>query len=170
VPYGAEREADMSSTEWIESAGGPLVVLPASVSADWKGVAADDYDEACGVEEYLGLLTREWGHVLVLGDEPLRTAVVKRPEGPAIVRWMYAPSAEELLDAALKVDLDAMRPVETITVGLRNGPYAIFDSGADGSSAKRLEFTPPPGARMIRTYVAKDDAKEIGMILHRFGR
>jgi hypothetical protein len=134
------------------------------------GIATDDYGEACGVEEYLGLLSRDWGHVLVLGDEPLRTAVVQRPKGPAIVRWMYAPGADQLLNAAVNVNLDGLGPVETLTVGLRDEPYVIFDSGADGSSAASLEFTPLSDTRVIQTYVVKDDANEIGMILHCFAR
>ena len=83
---------------------------------------------------------------------------------------MYAPAADQLLNAALEVNLDSLRPVEMLTVGLRDEPYVIFDSGADGSGAATVEFTPPPGTRMIQTYVVKDDATEIGMILHRFGR
>lgn len=158
----------MLNTEWIESAGGPLVVVPRSLRARWQGIDAD-YDAACRVDEYLGLLSRGWGEVLVLGDEPLRTAVVQRSEGPAIVRWMFAPSADQLVDAAREVNLDSLRLVETLSVGLRDEPYVIFDSGSDGSSAAIVEFTPPAGAQVIRTYVIKDDASEIGMILHRFG-
>ncbi|WP_194869403.1 Imm21 family immunity protein [Myxococcus sp. AB025B] len=128
----------MPSTEWIESAGGPLVVIPRSVIAEWKGTPAD-YEEACGIEDYLGLLCREWGDVLVLGDEPLRTGVVARPEGPVIVRWMFAPSTERLLDVALHAKLDELSALETLRVGLRDEVYGIFDSGADGSSAVMVE-------------------------------
>lgn len=170
APYGAERKVDVSSTKWIESAGGPLVVVPRAVRGNWKGIDADDYKEACEVAEYLGLLTREWGPVLVLGDEPMRTAVVQRTEGQAIVRWMYAPTEEQLMDAALKVDLNAQRPVEMLAVALRDEPHVIFDSGADGTNAAVVEFAPPPSTCMIRTYVIKDDATGVGMIMHHFGQ
>jgi len=163
------KEINMSNTQWIDSAGGPLIVTPLSASATWKGLATQDYDEACGVEDYLGLLHREWGDVLVLGDEPLSTAVVHRTDGPAIVRWMYAPTKEDLVDAALTVDLDRVRPVETLVVELRDEPYVIFDAAAEGASSERIEFVPPRGTRSIRTYVVRDDQNELGMIVHRLG-
>ena len=156
-------------TDWIESAGGPLVVMPRSVRADWNGIAGDDYQEACRVDDYLGLVARAWGDVLVLGDEPLRTAVVHRPDGPAIVRWMYAPSEERLLDAALNSDLDQLPPVEMLSIRVLAEPYVLFDSGASGATANRLEFIPPTGTRTVRTYVIKDEENEVGLILHRFG-
>ena len=159
----------MSNTEWIDSAGGPFVVIPRSASATWKGIAAEDYDEACGVENYLGLLHREWGDVLVLGDEPLSTTIIQRAEGPAIVRWMYAPTKDGVEDAALTVDLDKVRPVETLIVELRDEPYVIFDAAAEGAISERIEFVPPRGTRSIRTYVVRDNEKEIGMIVHRLG-
>ena len=94
-----------------------------------------------------------WGRVLVLGDEPLPTALVQRPEGPAIVRWMFAPAEDQLHRAALTVDLDGRRPVERLVVGLRDEPYLIFDSAYDGVSAAALEFTLPAGICMVQTYV-----------------
>lgn len=156
--------------DWIESAGGPLVVIPRSMSGNWKGIASDDYNQACGVENYLGLVTREWGDVLILGDEPLRTAVVARSKGPAIVRWMYAPNEDRLLDVAVTADLDGIWPVETLSVRLLDEPYVIFDSGANDSTAPRLEFTPPPGSRPVHTYIIKDPGHEVRLILHDFGR
>jgi hypothetical protein len=155
---------------WIESAGGPLVVIPRSMSGEWKGIAGDDYNEACRVENYLGLVARKWGDILVLGDEPLRTAVVSRSEGPAIVRWMYAPNEDQLLRVAATANLDELRPVETLSVRLLDEPYVIFDSGANGSTAPRLEFTPLPGSHPVNTYVIKDAGHEVGLILHDFGR
>jgi hypothetical protein len=86
--------------DWIESAGGPLIVMPRSVSPSWKGTAGEDYQEACNVEDYLGLVARDWGAVVVLGDAPLRTAVIHQPDGPAIVRWIYAPNEVRLRAAA----------------------------------------------------------------------
>ena len=160
----------MSSAEWIESAGGPLVIIARSARNAWKGIATKDYADACAVEEYVGLLGRVWGDVLVLGDEPLRTTVVYRPEGSSIVRWMCAPDAEQLLNTAQRVGLDGLHPVETLTVDMRDEPYIIFDSGSDGAGAASIEFTPPPQTRGIKTYLIKDDASKIGMILHTFTR
>lgn len=115
-----------------------------------------------------GALRREWGSALVLGDEPFRTAVIQRVDGPAIVRWMYAPAADDLLDVALLVDLNERQPVETLHVRLLDAPYVILDSAADGANAEKLELRPPHGLRTIRTYVIRDEAKEVGIVLHAF--
>ncbi|MBX3208055.1 MAG: hypothetical protein KF764_23615 [Labilithrix sp.] len=153
---------------WIESSGGPLVLLPRSLRTEWKGVAGDDYEDACGEDDYLGVLRRKWGVAIVLGDEPFRTAVIQRADGPAIVRWMYAPTADQLLELAIHVDLDGRKPVETLHVQLLDEPYVILDSAAEIAGAETVEFRPPLGVRMIRTYVVRDDAKDVGVVLHAF--
>jgi hypothetical protein len=155
--------------KWIESTGGPLVVVPQSLRSEWKGVAGGDYEEACGVDDYLGILHRAWGVALVLGDEPFRTTVIQRAEGPAIARWIYAPDADRVLEFALHVELNERSPLETIQVQLVDDAYVIIDSAAEGSNAETLEFRPPPGVRMVRTYLVTDEAKELGIVLHAFG-
>src|SRR5258707_15417127 len=96
---------------WIDSAGGPLIVLPLSHLLRWEGIlppsagriveatfrwnpksgTATDYDSACDVADLIGLLNLGDLEVLVLGDEPLSTAwlpFADRPGG-VIVRWHY---------------------------------------------------------------------------------
>ena len=137
-------------------------MMPLSVRAAWKGVSGEDYREACAVEDSLGSLARPWGDVLVLGDEPLR------PDGPCLIRWMYAPDKKRLLEVALEARFDGLAPTETLKVDVRDEPYALFDGGADGLTAGLLEFMPPAGPRLIRTDVVRDDAAGVGLILHRF--
>lgn len=165
-----ESEDDVSHNrpDWIESAGGPLVVVPNSGSGDWRGVEGDDYTDACAVNGFLGRLARPSGDVLVLGDEPMRTAVVTRHDGPAIIRWMYAPSEQQLLELAFGARLDGLGPVEVIDVELRDEPYVIFDSGAPGATAQRIQFRPPSGRRRVRTYVIEDAERSVGIVVHRF--
>ena len=107
-------------------------------------------------------------NVLVLGDEPLRTAVLFRPDGLGLIRWMHAPDEKHLLKVALEAHIDGLAPIETLKLDVRDEPYALFDGGADGLTAGVLEFKPPAGPRLIRTYVVRDDAAEVGLILHRF--
>lgn len=164
----SERPRPKTTMEWIESDGGPLVVLPRSAVSTWQGTDTKDYEEACGVEDYLGRLPREWGEVVVLGDEPFRTGVLLRSDGVAIVRWRYAASEEELLTSAREADLDLLHPVETLAVTLLDEPYVILDSATHGSRAKTIEFSPPPGTRLLQTYVVEDAEHKTSMILHRF--
>lgn len=54
-----------------------------------------DYDIACSVNGYVGVISRYGSSVLVLDDEPMQTTVAKTRAGRVIfVRWKYAPSYE----------------------------------------------------------------------------
>src|SRR5689334_17973405 len=89
--------------QWVESAGGPLIVVPLELAQSWRGIEAvpgdpvTDYDRACDVDDYLGVLEVGPGRGLVLGDEPMRTAFVPSADGGILVRWGYAPSEDAVL-------------------------------------------------------------------------
>lgn len=55
----------MGNIAWIESAGGPLVVLPLSKMPLRRGIETEDYADACKVEDYAGILDRPWGRVAI---------------------------------------------------------------------------------------------------------
>src|SRR5438128_2525114 len=88
---------------WVQSLGGPLVVLPARHLAAWGGCvrprSATDYDRACGVYGYQGVIPAGAGEALVIGDMPLLTAPCRLAGIRYLVRWLYAPSEAELLAA-----------------------------------------------------------------------
>jgi hypothetical protein len=154
---------------WTESAGGPLVMMPRSKALSWKGVENGDYEEACQVEDYTGIIARTWGDVIVLNDEPLRTACLVRHDGVAVIRWMYAPSEKILLEVALALKMNEHQAAERLKIRLLNEPYVIFDSGRDGKDPDGLETELPATAQQLITYVVRDKANEVGFILHRFG-
>ncbi|MEV4558898.1 Imm21 family immunity protein [Kitasatospora sp. NPDC049285] len=77
---------------WAESGGGPLVVVPASSLHHWGGCTPngstlgggppDDYDRACAIEDYAGVVTAE----AVLDDPaaPWEDSGVRVTDGPAL--------------------------------------------------------------------------------------
>lgn len=85
---------------WIES-DGPLLLIPRSVVPHWGGGQSsehgrgDDYDAACAVEGYVGVIERNGAPVVVVTGEPLPTTAVRLGSATALVRWEYAPSEEE---------------------------------------------------------------------------
>ncbi|MGW1773731.1 immunity 21 family protein [Streptomyces sp. NPDC002104] len=93
------RYADPGAVEWVESGGGPLIVVPEVVLSSWSGADGDasetDYDRACGVDGYAGLVAVGQVEALVLGDDPASTSFL--PERGLFVRWCAAASEEELL-------------------------------------------------------------------------
>ncbi|MFP2962329.1 Imm21 family immunity protein [Myxococcus sp. 1LA] len=156
----------MPVIQWIDSEGGPLIAIPRSCRADWTGILSRDYDDACGVVGYLGVLKRKWGQALLFGDAPMLTGVIHRPDGLALVRWVWGPSENEFLRVALHTELDGVSPTETLRVWLRDEPYVVFDSAAPGSEAESIEFTPRGGIHMIRTYAVNDEARQVSLVLH----
>jgi len=100
--------------DWISSEGGPLLVLPRSLVPAWGGIDAPDdavpvfesgtfvteYDRACAVDDYLGLIPVANGRGLVLGAEPMLTTWLPdaaHPDmGGILVRWVYAESFDSV--------------------------------------------------------------------------
>ena len=75
----------MDRITWVNSGGGPLIVIPVEVAHLWRGdgglgcpmgtcrwsgrrvLKHTDYGRACGVDDYLGVLAVGPGECLVLG-------------------------------------------------------------------------------------------------------
>jgi hypothetical protein len=84
------------SLAWLDTEGGPFVLVPHSALAQWSGTEGD-YDRACEVTDLVGILSLPDGaEALVLGDEPLSTAYL--PEYRVLVRWYYAESDDGVAD------------------------------------------------------------------------
>ncbi|WBP92064.1 Imm21 family immunity protein [Kitasatospora cathayae] len=87
------------SLTWLETEGGPFIVVPRDALSHWSGTEGD-YDRACEVVELVGVLALPGDvEALVLGDEPLSTAYL--PEHRVLVRWCYAESEEGVADIVL---------------------------------------------------------------------
>ncbi|MFG2236806.1 immunity 21 family protein [Streptomyces sp. NPDC048723] len=130
------RYADPGLVDWVESGGGPLVVVPAEVLTRWEGADSEgpesDYDRACGVIGYTGLLAVGPSHALVLGDEPSSTAFL--PEHGVFVRWVAAESEAELLGSVETALEDAAWEDGQVWDVL--GPVVLFDSAWPGSEVE----------------------------------
>src|SRR5690242_20715802 len=147
------RYADPGAVEWVESGGGPLVAVPEAVLPFWAGAdgedLATDYDRACEVDGYVGLLPVGDSAALVLGDEPASTSFL--PDHDTFVRWRAANSEEELLAGV---------PAALATAVWENevrwdvsGPVVLFDSawpGREADGTERLRIALEPGGYAVR--------------------
>ena len=157
----------MPDVEWIESNGGPLLLLPESLLSAWSGVevpsdgrvveatfrssptasAASDYDRACDVTEWAAVLPVGAGWGLVLGDEPSPTSWHPTAErGGVLARWVFAASdaATERALAAVPSDLtwEALGDFPVVAT-----PLLLFDSAEPGlvPLGARAQVTLAPG-------------------------
>ncbi|MEQ8142692.1 Imm21 family immunity protein [Streptomyces sp. OP7] len=129
---------------WVESMGGPLIMVPVSALPAWHGctqtgviagnaTAMDDYDRACEVDDLAGVIAvgDTGAQALVLADEPARTRYV--PELSLFVRWLAADDEAELTAAADAALTDPTTPWEEYGTWTTDGPAVLMDSAEAGS-------------------------------------
>jgi hypothetical protein len=164
---------DQEELRWVESSGGPFVVLPASYAPHWLGSMGADYDAACEIDDYLGLVQigtpRQEGVALIIADEPLTSTYLA--DLHCILQWQYAPSENALVSAA-------RRSIEGL-LGWHRGPTInfaseaiMFDAAASGISLRDDEILPLPIHPGIYECFTADysEGDDIAGRLHQFRR
>jgi hypothetical protein len=176
------------TTNWVESNGGPLLLLSSDLLSSWSGarpriisesdvdweydIHSDcDYNRACKIDDYLGLLQVGSGKGLVLGDEPLSTTWW--PSSNLIVRWRYAESDEEVLKSLSNVASALWQPTG-ITFSVGKSPLCLFDSAYPGNRVQAQDPEPllvklSPGEYSLFTAEYGPNA-DTALLLHRLVR
>jgi hypothetical protein len=150
----------MTRLKWIESAGGPLILISDNVVKLWSGVfnraaySTDiivdtdnfldpnetDYGKACSIRNYIGVVDIKNNSALVLGDDPMMTTVFNSSDYKiGIARWYYAPeNSDEIIDQLLLgLDLESIDNWEfELALNFSSKTQYLFDSAWDG---KRLD-------------------------------
>ncbi|MEI5006636.1 Imm21 family immunity protein [Streptomyces sp. PmtA] len=126
---------------WIESEGGPVIVVEESLRRLWGGYTNSDYDNACEVEGYTGLVP--FGEpsapclALAINDIPAPTTYME--EFRAIVQWIAAPSDSRLVEV-VREGIDFVNEWEDGSVVQVNGRLAVFDAALPGTEARADEL------------------------------
>lgn len=131
---------------WIESSGGPLVLLSSRDLAAWSGhdmqpqqglgglsARATDYERACAIKDFIGIVPVASGEGVVLGDEPMPTAWY--PVSPSLgifVRWVYGEDQEQVLRYLENIDERIWQP-SGISFTVRSEPLYLFDAVLPGA-------------------------------------
>ncbi|WP_440581101.1 Imm21 family immunity protein [Streptomyces sp. PT19] len=123
--------------------GGPLIVVPASALAAWRGCTEtglkagdvgtpNDYDHACAVDDLAGVITvgEDGAQALVLADEPATSCYL--PERRAFLRWLAADSEAGLRAAADAVLVVPATVWEECGTWVSDGPGVLMDSAEAG--------------------------------------
>lgn len=172
---------------WVESMGGPLIVVPVSALPRWHGSTesgnaagsgdvVDDYDRACEVDGLAGVIAvgGDGEQGLVLADEPTLSCYL--PDYRAFVRWLGADSEDDLIAAARAVLADPATGWEECGVWTTDGPAMLIDSvtaGAEltaeypngGGLPDQAPVSIPPGSWMVRAvYAAPTERTSVGVI------
>ncbi|WP_203597823.1 Imm21 family immunity protein [Streptomyces sp. SID7909] len=182
----AADDASDSSPVWVESLGGPLIVIPVSALASWggstesgliagDGTAPDDYDRACAVDDLAGVipLGEKGGQALVLADEPATSCYV--PQHRTFLRWLAADSEAGLMAAADQVLADPATVWEECGTWVSDGPAVLMDSaeaGSDlgveypgGGTPAAASVSLPAGRWRVRaTHTEADEETWVGLV------
>ncbi|WP_429417655.1 Imm21 family immunity protein [Nocardia sp. GAS34] len=156
----------MDRYQWIETTGGPQILIPQSARSAWRGVpeAFDpdhrdtwgDYGLACSVSTYIGIVEHSGVEVLVLGDMAAPTTYIQ--DMRMLVRWYGADSEKELLAAANRSASNRQLD-EQLTWNVA-GPVEFFNSALDGATVSvnsRLSISLDRGRYRVSAAYFDDD-------------
>ncbi|MGW2091511.1 Imm21 family immunity protein [Promicromonospora sukumoe] len=125
--------------KWLESTGGPMVVMQASSVAEWSGYRGPDYDLACSVYD-IGMVDAVRAgpafSVLSLSGGPMSTTW--SDDLGCVIQWRWAEDEGDLFRAIRSswdgLEWDVVGSVEW-TGGVR-----VFDAAIPGDELSGDEF------------------------------
>jgi len=161
-------------SDWIDSTGGPFAVMEEARAPLWNGLDEEgvwdgahfaDYDLACQCEGYVGKLSMYETEVLVLGDAPLSTALAVSDAQTLIVRWNWANSKADMLEAIQQIDCNAAKIIEKWTVNWLSQSLVLFDSSDRFDPAQCLRFSTRQGVHEVATFIYQP-VPETSLLVH----
>ena len=154
-------------SKWLSSTGGPLIVMSKNAASLWRGIdgSPSDYDLACQVSNYTEKLEVHNETVLVLGDEPLQTAIATSEEKTAIVRWKWAPSEIAVHHAMENLDFDNLICIEDIDIEWSDISLVIFDAAEKFCTGNSIKFKAGSKKNRILTLI-HEPTPETSVLIH----
>ncbi len=169
---------------WISSEGGPLLLLPKGIVSAWGGCRkpgdslsedADgktDYDRACEISDYIGILLVGKEEGLVLGEH-MQTCWISlgENEGGMLVQWLYANDEASAINHITNVPNHLFRSAGII-FHVSEPILYLFDSAICGKSLKSEDVFVvelQPGPYRVETASYKPN-EHTALVIHRLVR
>jgi hypothetical protein len=143
-------------------------IVEATFRYDPKGPATD-YDRACDVSGWLGVIPVGRGQALVLSGDKTSAAYYHWRRGHYLLRWLYADSETELLDHFH--DVHAQLPVEEEAMFRHPGGLVYLMSATDLPGRWLLphtELSLPRGR--YRVWTSHSETEKMYIIIHKLKR
>lgn len=155
---------------WLNSEGGPLVMLSAAQAGIWKGALnSNHYDLACDVEDYLSVLNVENQLIIVLGDEPLPTCSLSSGEHLFIIRCYWIDDEENFCNyfEKIKEQYTNLELLEKKLIETNDTKWVVFDSAYTiFDSKEKINVILPDSQCEISTY--KYEEEKASFLIHVF--
>jgi hypothetical protein len=157
--------------EWIDSDGGPLILLSRELLTAWSGVDPQepgddevqahqetDYDRVGAVSGYIGLLAVAAGQGVVFWGEPMATAWVSLATTSGIfVRWSYGEEQTDVIGHLKRME-ERIWESSGLTFVVGRQPLYLFDAAWPGQEVPEyLTVTLDEGTYAIDTGIARPD-------------
>ncbi|GEM_PF-1307208 len=180
----------MDKLNWIESSGGPLVLISDREAGFWSGILKTDkylvnieeesedflnpdetdYGKACMINNYLGLVKIHNEDVLIVADEPMLTTFFVISQKPVLARWIYGENKTDVNNFLMHIELNLIENWEfEFRINFFSDKQFLFDSADsfDSKTKHYLEANIKKGCYKILTalYEPNDKTK---LLLHKF--
>lgn len=169
---------DENGIKWISSTGGPLILIKTSCLQYWKGIfgisnesqgnSITDYERACEINDYVGLIDVGSCKALVLGEEPFETTWLSTEDGSGIlVRWVWADNDKQVLAALKNLSLNQIWDATGIEITFSTESLILFDSSNSYDFLRnKLDIKIQPGTYTINSLFFKPDER-VNLLIHR---
>lgn len=159
---------------YVETEGGPFILLPLELKKAWKGVGDDeDEDEASDyerAEEFLstvGVLDVGDGKALILGEAEV-TAFRPTKDGGVLIQRVFGEEDEDVIAAVDEaIASGKWKATKHVLPIAGNGKVALFDSAyayEDADEDEVLKIALAPGSYAIDTARVKTKDVEAGLV------
>ncbi len=162
--------------EWVRSAGSPLLLLPKILQDDWDGIEispdreveakfrwdkngpATDFDRACDVEAYVGVIQVGSGEGVVLGDEANITSwyPLENTQSGVLVRWVYAENLDSVVKHIQSIVPSELEWESEGIVNFTSTSLILFDSALPGCGIEETAKVVLPGYEKDRDFIKID--------------
>lgn len=160
---------------YVETEGGPFILLPLELKKAWKGTGDDDedddaesdYDRANEFLSTVGVLEVGDGQVLVLGEAEV-TAFRETSDGGVFIQRVCGDEDADVLaavDGALAGK--KWKPLKAKLTVAGKGKLALFDSAyayADADTDEVLKVSLAAGSYAIETARVEKGEVEVGLV------
>ena len=144
-----------------------MLLLPERVMHLWTGTDGPDYDRACAINDYLGVVVVGDEEGLVINDEPASTAIFSAREGDSVViaKWTYGPDATSVARSLQDVQFRAFPPPD-VRMTFGSSPQILFESSFAGSECIRSRTACLRPGRYAASTLTFEPATDIALVLH----
>ena len=163
------------SVIWVESTGGPLILLEEDLVPYWRGYlsASDsgmsDYQRACEVSDYLGSIEVGSRSGVVLGEQPFSSTWWQDREldHGMIVRWICAENEAPVIQALTNLSASNWQRTDVV-LEVTKGSLLLFDSASPGNDIETFILIQFPKGTYIAETLHYEPNQDTCLILHRF--